>query len=309
MKLSIVTTLYNSSDYINEFYQRILLEAKKITEHFEIIFVNDGSPDDSLDVSVQLSEQDSRVKVIELSRNFGHHKAMMTGLSHTQGELVFLIDSDLEEEPELLGEFYNAMSCDKYDIDVIYGVQRKRKGGFFEKVSGQFFYNTLNHLTELKLPENIVTARLMKKSYVTELVRHDEREVFIAGLWQITGFNQKSITVNKHSSSETTYSFRHKMSILENSIVSFSNKPLKIIFHTGLLISTISFLYIVYIIFQKIFMSIDIEGWSSLIASIWLLGGLIILFIGVIGIYLSKIYTETKRRPYSIIRRIHEKKQ
>ncbi|MGR6832881.1 glycosyltransferase family 2 protein [Aliivibrio wodanis] len=304
MKLSIVTTLYNSRDYINEFYQRISSEAQKITEHYEIIFVDDGSPDDSLDVSIQLSSQDERIKVIELSRNFGHHKAMMTGLSHAKGELVFLIDSDLEEEPELLGNFHNKMN---QDVDVLYGVQNKRKGGWFEQISGQFFYRTLNYLTDLNIAENIVTARLMTKDYVNALIMHDERETFIAGLWQITGFKQKSITINKHSTSETTYTLGHKLSILENSIVSFSNKPLKLIFHTGLIISMLSFLYISMIVFQKLFMSIEIEGWSSLIASIWFLGGLIILFIGMLGIYLSKIYTESKRRPYSIIRKVYEK--
>lgn len=304
MKLSIVTTLYNSRDYINEFYQRISSEAQKITEDYEIIFVDDGSPDDSLDVSILLSNQDERIKVIELSRNFGHHKAMMTGLSHAKGELVFLIDSDLEEEPELLGNFYNEMN---QDVDVLYGVQNKRKGGWFEQISGQFFYRTLNYLTDLNIAENIVTARLMTKDYVNALIMHDEREIFIAGLWQITGFKQKSITINKHSTSETTYTLGHKLSILENSIVSFSNKPLKLIFHTGLIISMLSFLYISMIVFQKLFMSIEIEGWSSLIASIWFLGGLIILFIGMLGIYLSKIYTESKRRPYSIIRKVYEK--
>lgn len=197
MKLSIVTTLYNSCAYIREFHQRVSIEAQKITEQYEVIFVDDGSPDDSLDVAIQLSNEDERVKVIELSRNFGHHKAMMTGLSHAKGELVFLIDSDLEEEPELLGCFYSEMNRDKNDLDVLYGVQYKRKGGLFEKISGQLFYSTLNYLTDLNMSENIVTARLMKKDYVNALVSHDEREIFIAGLWQITGFNQKAITIKK----------------------------------------------------------------------------------------------------------------
>ncbi|OAJ96175.1 glycosyltransferase family 2 protein [Vibrio bivalvicida] len=309
MKLSIVTTLYNSCAYILEFHQRVSIEAQKITEQYEVIFVDDGSPDDSLDVAIQLSNEDERVKVIELSRNFGHHKAMMTGLSHAKGELVFLIDSDLEEEPELLGCFYSEMNRDKNDLDVLYGVQYKRKGGLFEKISGQLFYSTLNYLTDLNMSENMVTARLMKKDYVNALVSHDEREIFIAGLWQITGFNQKAVAIKKHSSSETTYSLRHKLSILENSIVSFSNKPLKLIFHTGLWISVISFIYILYIVYKNLFHSISIEGWSSLIASIWFLGGLIILFVGMLGIYMSKIYTESKRRPYSIIRRVYEKRQ
>ena len=128
MKLSIVTTLYKSSPYIDEFYVRISKEAQKITNDYEIIFVDDGSPDDSLLKVVALYERDSRVKVVELSRNFGHHKAIMTGLSCAKGDFVFLIDSDLEEAPELLGSFWNELQKED-DLDVVYGVQEKRKGG------------------------------------------------------------------------------------------------------------------------------------------------------------------------------------
>jgi len=305
MKLSIVTTLYNSSKYISEFYSRISASAKQYTEDYEIIFVDDGSPDNSLSIAVEVANIDSRVKVLELSRNFGHHKAMMTGLSHATGDLVFLIDADLEEEPELLNSFYQYHNNN--DVDVVYGTQEVRKGGKFEQISGALFYKTLNYLSDLKLQDNIITARLMTSEYVKALVSHDEREVFIAGLWQITGFKQDSITVKKHSTSETTYSIRHKLAILVNSVTSFSNKPLRSIFHIGVFISLSSFLYISYILINKLFFASPIDGWTSIMASIWLLGGMIISFIGIIGIYLSKIYSETKKRPYTIIRKIYER--
>ena len=137
MRLSIVATLYNSEPHLNEFYERLTQSAQQITHDYEIILVNDGSPDSSLELALKLFDQDSRVRVIDLSRNFGHHKAIMTGLEHTQGECVFLIDSDLEEPPETLNLFWDEMQRGR-DLDVVFGVQGKRKGKVFERVSGLF---------------------------------------------------------------------------------------------------------------------------------------------------------------------------
>ena len=176
MKLSIVTTLYKSSPYIDEFYARISKEAQKITDDYEIIFVDDGSPDDSLQKAVALYEKDSKVKVIELSRNFGHHKAIMTGLSHAKGEFVFLIDSDLEEEPELLGKFWEELHKEK-ELDVVFGVQESRKGGWFEKWSGEMFYKVFNYFSGVKIPKNFLTVRLMKQNYVKNLTSFQEKEI------------------------------------------------------------------------------------------------------------------------------------
>ncbi|MBK2094139.1 glycosyltransferase family 2 protein [Francisella philomiragia] len=306
MKLSIVTTLYKSSEYIQEFYERITSQSKLITNDYEIIFVDDGSPDDSLQKAIGLYQNDSRVKVIELSRNFGHHKAIMTGLSDAKGDYVFLIDSDLEEEPELLGKFWNELHSAK-DIDVVYGVQETRKGGWFEKVSGNLFYSTLNKISNINLTKNIITCRLTTKQYNKALVSHKEREIFLAGLWEITGFNQLGIIIKKQSSSPTTYSLKHKLAVLLNSVTSFSNFPLKLIFNMGLSISIFSFTYIIYIAGRKLFFNISLEGWTSLIVSVWFLSGLIIFSIGTLGLYIAKIFTETKQRPYTIIRKKYEK--
>ena len=158
MKLSVVTTLYYSSKYIEEFYSRISIEAQKITNNYEIIFVDDGSPDDSLSKSIKLCEKNSHVKVIELSKNFGHHKAIMTGLNHARGDFVFLIDIDLEEEPELLGKFWEELKKNN-GIDAVYGTQQIRKGYLFERVSGWFFYKIFNYFSEIKIPKNFLTDR------------------------------------------------------------------------------------------------------------------------------------------------------
>lgn len=308
MKLSIVTTLYQSAEYVEEFYSRATDIAKKIAgDNYEIIMVNDGSPDDSLDLAVQISAKDYHLSVVDLSRNFGHHKAMMTGLSFAEGDKVFLLDSDLEEEPEWLERFEQQMKL--MDCDVVYGVQKTRKGGVAERWSGEIFYRLFRKITGLALPNNIVTSRLMTRRYVKSLLDHKEREIFLAGLWFITGFDQQPVLISKHHTSETTYNIRHKLSILVNSITSFSNKPLISIFYVGVLIASIASLYILYLIVNRVFLSVPLSGWTSVMASIWLLGGIIITFIGIIGIYLSKVFSETKQRPYTIVRQVYNKPQ
>jgi len=306
MNLSIVATLYASESYINEFVDRASIVAEKVSHNdFEIILVDDGSLDNSLELAVELTAKHDWLKVIELSRNFGHHKAMMTGLGHASGDLVYLLDSDLEESPEWLFDFLNEMEVTS--SDVVYGVQKSRKGGLIERLSGELFYSFINRLTFYKLPKNIVTARVMTRDYVDALLEHKDKEVFLAGLWHITGFKQTAFTIDKLSTSETTYTFYRKASVLINSVTSFSSAPLHAIFYTGAAISIISMIYIVYLILRKLMFGSALSGWTSLMASVWLIGGLIILFLGVIGIYLAKVFSEVKDRPYTVVRKVHEK--
>lgn len=306
--LSIVATLYKSAAYVAEFHRRASAAARQLAgDDYEIVLVNDGSPDDSLEIAIRLTESDAHVAVIDLSRNFGHHKAMMTGLAHAQGELVFLIDSDLEEEPETLQIFAERMR--REPCDVVYGVQERRKGGWVERWSGLWFYRLFRFFTGLSLPENLVTARLMTRRYVDALLSHREREVFMAGLWYITGFEQRAEPIRKHDHSKTTYTFASKLSLLVNSVTAFSNAPLVTIFYVGALISLIAFVYIVYLIVLWALLAQPPSGWTSVMASIWLLGGMVISFIGIVGIYLAKIYSETKQRPYTIIRQVYAKQR
>jgi putative glycosyltransferase len=304
MKLSIVTTLYQSSPYITQFYQRVSAAAQKLVgEDYEIVLVHDGSPDNSLDLAVQLTKKDQHIVVVDLSRNFGHHRAMMTGLSYAKGQHIFLIDSDLEEEPEWLISFSEQMNQEA--CDVVYGVQRQRKGNWFEQISGEWFYRILNFVSGMELPQNVVTARLMTRRYVQALLRHEEREIFIVGLWHLTGFDQQPQVVKKHGSSKTSYTLQKKIILTVNAITSFSNAPLIWIFSIGVVISLVSVCYVLYLIINWIFFTRYMLGWTSLIASIWLVGGMIISFLGVIGIYLSKMFIEVKQRPYTIVREVY----
>jgi len=307
MKISVVTTLYHSASHLEEFYARAGKAVAALTSDYEIIFVNDGSPDHSLDVAVALFERDPRVKVIDLSRNFNHHKAVMTGLAHATGDLVFHIDCDLEEEPELLVRFLETMK--KANADVVFGVRQSRKGGLCERLSGRIFWWMFNRLADCAVPANRISACLMSRRYVRSLVAHREREVFLAGLQAITGFKQATVAANTQWRGRTTYSLRKRAALFINAITAFSNKPLVFIFYLGSAISLISTIAALYLIVRRLFFGIYLEGWPSLIVSVWLLGGLIIFCLGVIGIYLSKIFIESKQRPYTVIREIYEREE
>jgi putative glycosyltransferase len=305
MDLSIVTTLYRSQPHLEEFYRRICAAASAITPDFEIILVNDGSPDVALEIAVGLYQQDARVRVIDLSRNFGHHRAMMTGLAHARGALVLLIDCDLEEEPELLSRFHARLV--ETGADVIYGTQISRKGGLWERISGALFYRVFSALSSTPVPKNLVTLRLMTRRYVRALVQHRDREIFLAGLWQITGFHQVALPVVKLWRGTSSYSWRHRIAILVNAVTSFSTTPLVWIFYLGIAMLLLSTAGALYLIVQKLFFGTFLFGWPSLIVSIWMIGGFTIFSIGIIGIYLSKIFAETKDRPYTIIREIYQR--
>src|SRR6185436_13253951 len=207
----------------------------------------------------------------------------MTGLAHAAGERVFLIDSDLEEQPEWLLDF--AAEMDRERCDAVYGVQQERRGGWFERASGRLFYRLTQALTGLDIPDDYTTARLMTRRYVDALLLHKEREIDIGSLWVITGFDQRARPVKKLSVNETTYTTRHKLSLMLNAITSFSNLPLVGIFYLGVTILAVAGVFSAYFAIQWAFTANPVSGWTSLIISVWFLGGLMICAIGVVGLY------------------------
>src|SRR5882672_3534199 len=232
MRLSVVTTLYKSSASVEEFYRRAVSAAEAVTHDFEIVFVDDGSPDDSLSIACRLAERDSRVSVVELSRNFGHHKALMTGLEHADGDLRFLIDSDLEEDPGWLPQFLAELQ--NSGADVVYGYQTNRKGNIVERVTGRVAYTLFNALLSHPVPLNALTVRLMKRDYVNALLLHREQQTVIGGLWVLTGYKQIGVPVDKIARKISTYSLWRRWLALVDSITAFSETPLVGIFYLGL---------------------------------------------------------------------------
>jgi len=305
MMLSIVSTMYQSERYIDEFYRRILAEAEKITNDIEIIFVNDGSTDNSLQQAVALGKTNASIRVIDLSRNFGHHKAMMTGLEHARGDLVFLIDVDLEEPPEILGSFYEALTREK--ADVAYGIQAPRHGPWLTRTLANLFYTFFEFLSDYSIPQHSLTARLMTRRYVNELVRFKEHLSNMIGLWELAGFKQVAVPVRKNPfKGTTTYTFRRKMVAAIYAITAFSSKPLRYIAYLGFVMTLLCALYVVELIIEYFVFGRAPTGWTSLIVSVWLLGGIILFCLGIISTYLAVIFVETKDRPYTVIRHIYE---
>jgi len=306
MELSIVATLFRSAETVEEFCRRSIAAAEQVAGEFEIVLVDDGSPDNSLEIACRLAQRDARIRVVELSRNFGHHKAMMTGLEFAEGKLVFLIDSDLEEAPELLLQFHEAMRS--RDADVVYGFQRVRKGNLFERATGAASYWLINLLIQNPIPRNHLTVRLMRREYVQSLLLHRETQMIIGGLWVITGYRQVGLPVDKLCTSPTTYSVRRRVTALIDSVTNFSEIPLIAIFYLGLAISVMSAVVGMFLVIWKLAGG-AVDGWASVMMSVWFLGGLIIFSVGTIGLYVSKIFLETKNRPYTIVRRVHPKQQ
>jgi len=304
MKLSIVTTLYRSAAAIADFIERSCVAASAITDDFEIVIVDDGSPDDSLSIAIGIGQTNPHLKIIELSRNFGHHKALMTGLMHAAGEYCFLIDSDLEEDPALLAKFWREIH--EKDQDVIYGYQIERSGDVFRRLSGAVAYSILDLVIPYKVPRNHLTVRLMRRAYVNALIQHRESEIIIGNLWVITGFRQAGLPVAKPYKGHSSYSTWRRWTLLLDAIASISEVPLVAIFYVGMMISAGSGLVSFWLLLRWTVNGVGVPGWVSVMLSVWLLGGIAILFIGIIGIYLSKIFIETKNRPYTIIRNVYQ---
>lgn len=304
MKISVVTPLYGSAPYIEELHRRAVAAIRAIgADGYEIIFVNDNGPDDSLDVAVRVAHRDAHTIVIDLSRNFGQHQATMAGLAQATGDYVFILDSDLEEEPEWLGQLFAEMS--RQHCDVVYAVSDGPKGGQLYALARAIYYKVLNFLSPIKFPVNVCTARLMSRRYVDALLQFGERELFMAGIWHMAGFDQMAIRVAKRDSSPTTYSFGRRLNVFVNAVTAFSTRPLVMISVLGMVLSLAALVFVGYVVFRKLVYGVDIEGWTSVMAAVLLIGGASLFFNGVMAIYIAKIFVEVKQRPRTIIRRVY----
>ncbi|NNC84350.1 MAG: glycosyltransferase family 2 protein [Flavobacteriales bacterium] len=301
MKVSIVTSVYRSQGFLREFHSRTCEVLDRLAiEEAEFIYVIDGITDDSIALLQSLKADDPRIRIIELSRNFGHHKAIMTGIRKSSGDRVFIIDCDLEEPPELLATFYEHM--DSENVDAVYGVQSARKGGWGERIFGSFFYWAFNKLADVPIEKNILMARLVSRPYVDALSEFQERSLFLGGVFALVGFDQRSVEVEKGSRGESNYSFRKRLSLMIDAITSSTHRLLVYVFYLGILMSSISFIISLYYLTSALFLKEYLGGWPSLILSIWFLSGVIILCLGVVGMYISKMFIEIKQRPLTVIK-------
>ena len=302
--ISFVATLYRSEPYIEEFVSRCAGAALEIDEAFEIVLVDDGSPDDSLRVATDALLRHPNLRVIELSRNFGHHAAMLCGLEQAHGDLVFLLDSDLEEDPAWLQPFYTAMQ--ESGADVIYGVQEERREKGLARTAGQAFYALRRRLLDGRMPQDVTTARLMRRAYVDALLMHRETSTPILDLWVRTGFRQEPLPVAKRQSSPTTYSMAARIALFLDNFVIGSGKLLMASSLAGLVVVAASTVLSVALLVRWAAFARPSPGWTSVMLAVLFLGGAVLFTVSLIGLNLTRVADEVRRRPRSIIRRVHE---
>lgn len=300
--LSIVTTAYRSSETIAQFSLRALVAGSKVARYVELIIVDDGSPDDSAAIIRNLVDGDSRIRLVQLSRNFGHHKAMLVGLEQAGGDMIFLIDSDLEEPPELLLDMAAALRANP--VDCLYGVQIGRKGGLFESWSGRAFYWLFNVLGEVKLPQNVSTLRLMTQRYVRSLLLFRDKYPVFVPLSLLAGYPQAPFAFDKASTSKTSYSLRRRISLMLLAIVSFSGRPLQLMFLASLAMALVGITYGIYVVATALTGTVQ-DGWSSLMAVVVFFFSLNAMFTGVIGLYVKQVLDEVKDRPRSVVQEVY----
>jgi putative glycosyltransferase len=300
--------MYRSAPFLPAFCQRVASVAQCITEDYELILVNDGSPDDSLNVALALQKNEPRIQIVELSRNFGHHAAIVAGLETARGDHVFLIDCDLEEQPEWLPDFISEMEAT--DADVVFGTQQSRVASRGSNLFGELFWRALNLMSNVKIPHNPMTCRLMQRVYVDALLRVEDRVLYLAGTFAWTGFRQVAIPLTKTprpTTHRSSYSLTRKLMQVVDSFSSFSVAPLTVIFLLGLVIWVGSMAMGLYLFAERLLHPKAIlSGFTSLMLSIWFLSGIVIMTLGILGLYIGKIFQEVKRRPLYITRKIHK---
>lgn len=302
--LSVVTMLYRSEPWVPEFHRRITAAAGALTPSYEIVYVNDGSPDAAAALVREIQRGDPRVVLVDLSRNFGHHQAAVAGLSQARGRRIFIIDVDLEEQPEWLARF--AEEQERTRADVVFGVSAVRRGTAFRRQTGTMFWKLFNLLSDVKVPHNPCTIRLMSRRYVDALLTMPEKNLFLAGSYAWVGFEQVPVVVQKLvRPTRSSYTLRRLLSLFLDAVTSFTSYPLRLIFLSGIFIAFTALLSGALLAAWKVAEPDAVAlGWSSIIVSIWFLGGLTIAFLGVIGIYLSKVFLEAKDRPLYVVRSV-----
>ncbi len=305
-KISFVTSLYKSGAYVHEFYNRYLACARQLGVPYEFVFVDDGSPDNSAEKVRELIAIDENVRLVIFSRNFGQYPAMFAAIANATGDWVFTSDCDLEEAPENIHMFWDLVKNEDV-YDVVYGIVNSRTGGFVKSSLGKIFFRVLRWGADTDIPENMSWQILMSKEYARVLTSYQETETLPAGLMILTGFRSKYVYIDKPYKGSTTYTFRKRIKLAFNSITAFSSKPLVYIGLFGISITLVSFIATAIAIVLKLFFIDYQSGWISIILSIWLVGGLLLCSIGIVGIYLAKIFNQIKQRPLYIIRKTEQK--
>jgi glycosyltransferase involved in cell wall biosynthesis len=310
--ISVVIPLFNEEENVHHLYQRLTAASPSWEDEYEIIFVDDGSYDDTLLHLKELSKGDSRIKAIKLSRNFGHQAAITAGIKHAKGDAVVVMDGDLQDPPEKLSLFLNKW---REGYHVVYAVRTKRKEGFFKKICYKVFYRLLKMVSDINIPLDSGDFCVMDKKVVrvlnTEMIEHAR---FVRGLRAYAGFKQVGVAYerDKRAAGEVKYTFKKLMKLAIDGLLDFATFPLKLATYIGFIIAIPSFIagffFVIHRIFNFRFLGYtpaDTPGLASLAVGVFFLGGVILIILGIMGEYIGRIYFEVKRRPFYIIDEIY----
>jgi polyisoprenyl-phosphate glycosyltransferase len=302
--ISVVCPVFNEEEGIYEFYDRTrtALQSAFPTIDYELIFVDDGSSDGSASVLRKIADTDSHVSIIEFSRNFGHQLAITAGIDHAEGDAVVVIDSDLQDPPEVIDKMINKW---REGFHVVYGQRTHRPGeGKFKLMSARAFYRLINWMSDVELPLDAGDFRLMDRRVVNALKDIREENRYMRGLVAWVGYKQVALPYQRDEryAGETKYPLRKMLRFASDGITSFSERPLRIAIQLGSVVTTFAFLMACYIVGRKVVAPhSQLPGYASLMVVVLLLGGIQLLTIGILGQYLGRTYRETKRRPLYIV--------
>lgn len=298
--ISIVSPVYRAEKILPLLVSEINLVMERIGEDYEIILVDDRSPDNSWEVMKVLSSQNSKIKSIRLSRNFGQHSAIFAGLTKTKGDWVVVMDCDMQDQPKEIAKFYKK-ALEGYDI--VLGQRENRKDKFLKKLSSKLFYKVFNYLSGANFDNNVANFGIYHQKTIKSILDMGDYVKFFSLFINWIGFKSVSIPIEhgEREEGKSTYSVGRLFKQAFNVIISFSDKPLRLFINFGLSISILSFILGIYYLYLSITHKITQPGFSSLILSIWFLSGIIISCIGIVGVYLGKTFDQAKGRPTFII--------
>jgi glycosyltransferase involved in cell wall biosynthesis len=300
--LSIVVPFFNESPNVERFFDRLLPVLDGLGLGWEVICVNDGSRDDTFDRLVDTHRRDPRIKLIDLSRNFGKEPALSAGLAYARGDAVIPIDADLQHPPELIPELVAKW---REGFDVVYAVRQQRTGqGRFSKLQAKAFYWLFDKLSEVPLPREVGDFRLLDRKVVDVIIAMPERTRFMKGIFAWVGFRQTGIRYQQEERrfGHTSWNFMKLLAFAFDGLVAFSDYPLRIWAVVGSVISGFAFLYIVFRLLRTMLYGSDVPGYESIIVTILFLGGVQLITLGIIGHYLGRVFNEVKGRPLFIVR-------
>ncbi|WP_423742949.1 glycosyltransferase family 2 protein [Ferroacidibacillus organovorans] len=300
--VSVVIPAYNEELVIEETCSRLIRVMDQLHFPYELLFVNDGSRDNTYRILERLAGEIPNVKVLDFSRNFGHQIAVTAGIDHAVGDVVILIDADLQDPPELIADFLEKW---REGYDVVYAVRMRREGEtWFKRLTAKLFYRMLRKMTEIEIPVDTGDFRLMDRSVVESLRTIKEKHRFIRGLVSWVGFRQIGVPYERAErfAGESKYPLRKMLKFSLDGITSFSFRPLQWASKLGMASSGIGFLFILVLLYLKIFTTLTIQGWTSLMVVVLFLGGIQLFMLGVLGEYIGRIYDEVRDRPLYLIR-------